>query len=161
MACDRPSDFVLDIGEIVLSGPTRGQDTKCLRGRNCLKTFVQGYNLMDGDSLLVLYECGLPATPGRTAFEGGLATLTQGGPLEGGVMGFRRAIGTPTARTQQNPVIERGAHFDFGLVGEDVEPGLYDQPAPPVTNGRDSQFETEGNGLTRAVSAANSCIYTL
>ena len=29
---------------------------------------MQGYDLMNGDSLLVLYECGLPATPGRTAF---------------------------------------------------------------------------------------------
>jgi hypothetical protein len=69
--CTSPSDYRVDLGQMVIIGPLRGQKRTCVSGQVCSLDGILGEQLWDGDTVAVLDTCGAPGAVHRVR-EGGI-----------------------------------------------------------------------------------------
>ena len=58
--CLVPEDFQLDIGQLLLIGPSFGHTQSCISGQVCSISRVKGWQLSDSDRIMVLDTCAQP-----------------------------------------------------------------------------------------------------
>ena len=61
--CESPTNFISDVGTLLLIGVDLEQPRTCVSGSNCLVDGITGAYLQDGDGLLILDTCGLGGAP--------------------------------------------------------------------------------------------------
>ena len=57
--CESPTNFISDVGTLLLIGVDLEQPRTCVSGSDCLVDGITGAYLQDGDGLLILDTCGL------------------------------------------------------------------------------------------------------
>lgn len=84
--CTGLSYFTTDIGTLVVTGPISGLSVSCVSGHHCVVANIDGVYLQDGDSIMILTNCGgLPID----GFPNGAKTNT--GALQGREHGWGEA----------------------------------------------------------------------
>ena len=63
--CTAAEDFVVDVGELVVVGPSpvATQDRTCVAGRECRFNALTGPHLSEDDAIVVLDTCGVGSSP--------------------------------------------------------------------------------------------------
>eukprot|EP00438_Fugacium_kawagutii_P036304 Skav212388 [mRNA] locus=scaffold673:2824:7938:- [translate_table: standard] len=62
-SCESPTNFLSDVGTLLLIGVDLEQPRTCVSGSTCMIDGIKGTYLQDGDALLVLDTCGLGRAP--------------------------------------------------------------------------------------------------
>eukprot|EP00438_Fugacium_kawagutii_P036305 Skav212389 [mRNA] locus=scaffold673:17709:27838:- [translate_table: standard] len=62
-SCESPTNFLSDVGTLLLIGVDLEQPRTCVSGSTCMIDGITGTYLQDGDALLVLDTCGLGRAP--------------------------------------------------------------------------------------------------
>ncbi|CAK9023373.1 Hypothetical protein (Fragment) [Durusdinium trenchii] len=76
--CTGPTNFLTNVGILIVTGAASDHDLSCVQGFDCQVTNFRGVGLADGDQIQVLLECGTGSSIANWPNQG-IAVATGGG----------------------------------------------------------------------------------